>query len=699
MVPKDIPKQPEPGPALPENPGGPPLPEGPGEPLQPEGPEQPGEPQNPPPMDPHVPPELPGPGGNPDQPPIVPGQPGGQPGEQPAPRAPDAPAGPNPAPAPAPGQPENPPNPGAPAVPDQPPAPAPEPAPVIPERPAAPQPLVPAPQIPQPQVPIPANPAMPAHPVVVPQPQVPVPDGLPHVPAPGGTQPNAPVGVGDQAGLTAPRHVEPGSGYPLHAGGSTAVPPGQAGTAAVTPGLIGAAMYPGSHFDPRNPYQHGVNGLSSHNGLPQANSSVGAVLTQCGNVLSNLLPGVNGMYGVNNPNMTRMITDCMSQLSGILAPSDPRGSVYLGQGGSIPANQIPAQSHASHVVQQQVPGYVPNQHNTHAQSAQQGVASHVSLAPNTGLAPSAGHVPANTMDSTTNTWLYMTPHPSSGGNPVNGYGQYTQTNTATLPQFINATHSSRQGRNNYPLGTMQYKLRAQGISARAIDSAIEGEFCDLCEFLAPIGSASNIANNELEPIFDSNTNTVTYRPKKFKRQIVNYDSWYQAWCNFEKLMVAVHGVAIHEVLSDYRTFIMEANKKFVWGAVAMYDFRHRSKLGSLYTLADRLKFSEPSNELINTVLDATAVKPNAIRCQRCRGHDHIVSNCPFPEAQKTSQNQTQNRQQAGVSGEICLNFNRERCSSDKCKRRHVCNKCKGQMPHSQCKVSGPCARSQVSNAT
>ncbi len=51
-------------------------------------------------------------------------------------------------------------------------------------------------------------------------------------------------------------------------------------------------------------------------------------------------------------------------------------------------------------------------------------------------------MPANTMDSTTNTWLYMTPHPSSGGNPVNGYGQYTQTNTATLPQFMNADLSA-----------------------------------------------------------------------------------------------------------------------------------------------------------------------------------------------------------------------------------------------------------------
>ncbi len=556
-MPKLMPKRPEPGPepgpAVPDVPEGPGLPEGPGEPLpQPEVPEQPGEPQNPPPRDPEAPPELPGPGGEPYQPPGVPGQPDGMGGGEPAPRAPVAPAGPLPAPAPAPAVPDEVPNPGVPAVPDQPPAPAPAPAPAVPDRPAVPLPQAPVPdphQVP-PQMPVPAP-----NPQVVPQPQVP--DGLPPVQPPGVPQPNAPVGVGDQAGLTVPRYVEPGSGYPLQVGGSTAVPPGQAGTTAVTPGMVGAATYPGSHFDPRNPYQHNVmGGLSSHSGLPQVNSSVGAVLTQCGNVLSNLLPGVNGMYGVNNPDMSRMITDCMSQLSGILAPNDPRGSVYLGQGGNIPANQIPAQSHAGHVVHQQVPGYTPNQHNRHAHSAQQGVASHVSLAPNTGLAPSAGHVPGNTMDSTTNTWLYMTPHPTTGGNTVNGYGQYTQTNNAALPQLMNATHSSHQGRNNYPLGTMQYKLSAQGISARAIDSAIEGEFCDLCEFLAPIGSASNIANNELEPIFDSSTNTVTYRPKKFKRQIANYDSWYQAWCNFEKLMVAVHEVAVHEVLSDYRTFIM-----------------------------------------------------------------------------------------------------------------------------------------------
>ncbi len=40
--------------------------------------------------------------------------------------------------------------------------------------------------------------------------------------------------------------------------------------------------------------------------------------------------------------------------------------------------------------------------------------------------------------------------------------------------------------------------------------------------------------------------------------------------------------------------------------------------------------------LLHTVLDATAIKPNAIKCNRCLGFDHKVGSCPFPRASKGS---------------------------------------------------------------
>ncbi len=72
-------------------------------------------------------------------------------------------------------------------------------------------------------------------------------------------------------------------------------------------------------------------------------------------------------------------------------------------------------------------------------------------------------------------------------------------------------------RNPYAPGSMQHKLRAMGVTAKTIDSALEGECIDLAEFMAPIGASSSITNPELEPILDNNTHTVTYRPKKYTR--------------------------------------------------------------------------------------------------------------------------------------------------------------------------------------
>ena len=147
---------------------------------------------------------------------------------------------------------------------------------------------------------------------------------------------------------------------------------------------------------------------------------------------------------------------------------------------------------------------------------------------------------------------------------------------------------------------------------------------------------------------------------------------------------------MHDIMSDYREFIMNANRKFLWSAIATYDFKHRSRLCTRPTLSGRFDFSTPSQDLLLTILDATAVKPNALRCNKCKGYDHVASACPFPDMQQKSQAQKQ-VQNSNVSAEICLNFNRDRCQNDRCRRIHKCRQCRGPLPMSKCILSGPCA--------
>ena len=669
---------PVPGPVQPVGPVGQGEPVIPQPPAQP----QPGVPQPGP-----QPPQGPGGGAVPGGVPVVPQQPVG-PIEQP--QGPIMPHQPVPAPVPAP-------------VGPQPPQ-----GPVVPQQPV-PVPGGPQQPVPQPVVPVPVQPQPVPGPQPVPAPVVPVPAPVgPQQPNPAPVLPQQPVPAVPAPVPAAPAPVVPQQphGLPQPAAPTPSVPqypyvhPGALGQ----PGMVGLSTDPGSV--PGHPYGYTTNGLYDQNVSNGNVGSVAATLTQCGNLLSNIIP--NSACAMSNQDITRMVGQCIAQLSGVLSAGSMNPRVY-NIGGNMPNNVSPVnglgvtdpraslsmQVGANTTANQQqgvynMNGASPN-HVFTGFGANQPVANQVQpgVGNDTPTQPlNNTHVPGplagnglQTMGATgPNAWIYMTPQ-DSGVLP----GQYSTTAPIMAGNRTN-------GRNTYPVGTIPYKLRSQGIPARVIEAAIEGEWVDIGEFLPPIGVNINSANTELEPVLDGNA--VSYRPKRNRRQITNYDTWYLAWCNYEKLLISVHGAALHEIMCDYRTFIMESNKKYLWSAVSMYDQRHRARLGALLTLNERLSFSSPSQDLISTVLDATAVKPNAQRCQRCRSYDHQVGLCPFPEVKGAGSLQNKVKTQ-NQSQEICLNFNREKCNSDKCPRKHICKQCRGQLPYARCHVSGPCSRGQV----
>ncbi len=65
-------------------------------------------------------------------------------------------------------------------------------------------------------------------------------------------------------------------------------------------------------------------------------------------------------------------------------------------------------------------------------------------------------------------------------------------------------------------------------------------------------------------------------------------------------------------MADYFLFILEADRKYSWSANGMYDYKHRLTLASKLPLGERLAFLIADPTLLPTVLDATAIKPNAL---------------------------------------------------------------------------------------
>ncbi len=229
-----------------------------------------------------------------------------------------------------------------------------------------------------------------------------------------------------------------------------------------------------------------------------------------------------------------------------------------------------------------------------------------------------------------------------------------------------------------------------GMNKKTLESSLIGECIELNDFLPPITASTQISDSDLEPYLDSN-NAVCYKMKKHSHNILNFSMWSEAWIRYQIHMVTNLGVQVHGPMTDYFLIILEADRKYSWSAIAMYDYKHRLTLVGKLSLGEHLAFSIAEPTLLPTVLDVIAIKPNAIKCNRCLGCDHKVGSCPFPEAPKgLSQGKTQGGGQIKTQ-EICQNFNRDKfLFGETCFRKHQCRICKGVLPFSKSSILGPC---------
>ncbi len=203
------------------------------------------------------------------------------------------------------------------------------------------------------------------------------------------------------------------------------------------------------------------------------------------------------------------------------------------------------------------------------------------------------------------------------------------------------------------------------ISDSTYKNAISGEFINLEEFVSSI-SREGEANEGKYKVLD------------------NFYVWLRAWNEFEKLIMIVQP-QLYSKLSAYRRFIQSIDKKYNWPAIHSYDIRFRTELARVKSF----DYDHQNNDLVVTILDATAVKGDLSRCFRCKSVEHVVQACPFPAHMVPveaipKENKIKPFRWYHQGTEGCNNFNAGNCNYAQCNRAHVCKGCRSATPYVRC---------------
>lgn len=214
---------------------------------------------------------------------------------------------------------------------------------------------------------------------------------------------------------------------------------------------------------------------------------------------------------------------------------------------------------------------------------------------------------------------------------------------------------------------------------KTLKAALCGEYINLDDFLNNL-IVPNDTISDIQSYVDQSGN-ISYRQKYQKRRINDILTWLEAWAGYEATMISFQGPQLYSSMVSYRLKMIEFSKKYVWASVATLDMRHRASISR-----KSLDFAFIDPEMITSVLDATAIRPSAQRCLRCRSYNHTVKDCPFPgESIPTT------KAKSKFANDICNNWNNLKCTFKTCRRQHICRQCKGPLPFEKCRSEGKCA--------
>ena len=246
--------------------------------------------------------------------------------------------------------------------------------------------------------------------------------------------------------------------------------------------------------------------------------------------------------------------------------------------------------------------------------------------------------------------------------PVIQQGWQNQNGGVLLQQTADQTVPGLKNTDNIPVSEIRSVCKVEGIQDKTLKAAVCGEYIPLQEFLSNYSINSDTVH-DVQAYVDSE-GYVQHKPKKAKRKIVDFTSWLEAFEQYERLMVNIHGIDLYNVMSEYKILILEYDRRYNWNNVHMLDMRHRSMLSKR-----SVQFTNIDFNLMTTIFDPTVVK-QVPRCTRCRGFDHHISECPFPPA-PTAKSVMPRQRASGGATEVCNNFNNLRCNFRSCRRKHV----------------------------
>ena len=203
------------------------------------------------------------------------------------------------------------------------------------------------------------------------------------------------------------------------------------------------------------------------------------------------------------------------------------------------------------------------------------------------------------------------------------------------------------------------------------------------------GKYINLGKFAMSPAINQDQETLTMRNDKLSlvsklipRNISSFEDWLLAWTNYEELLCRYlpQSSNIQAKSASYRRFIQKQVDSYQWQAVYTFDTKYRVGLSSTHSF----DFDKIDLTLFVSTLTPLSLRSDLKKCFRCSAIDHKASACPFRTGSKMEKNEKKERPEARPEEQICFNFNKGKCTWQKCRRKHVCERCRGPKPSSAC---------------
>ncbi len=232
------------------------------------------------------------------------------------------------------------------------------------------------------------------------------------------------------------------------------------------------------------------------------------------------------------------------------------------------------------------------------------------------------------------------------------------------------------------------------IPAKFSSQAAAGEFVDFNELLHAIDSDSGDEPPVYIELGEGQQLTLPKRPRK--RQVATFGQWAKCFAVYAATLCAHQPTRGPDMMS-YLYVIASAQQEFPFSACLAYDVAFRKKAARFRLTS----WGQLDPQLYSRAFTGAHRGKDPTHCTSCLELSHPTHKCPLypggPAKKPRTTTAGPRRQVPTTRGaEICLNFNRGKCSRTDCPRAHYCSLhgCSGPHPASRCPLRRTSPRKQ-----